>query len=255
MKFVSFNVNGIRAILNKGFPEAFASFDADVVFLEESKYSETDHSSFPFSPEGYQTYWTVSKLRKGYSGVTAFTRIPPLSVHYGLKEGKYDEEGRVITLEFEEFYFVGAYVPNSGEGLKRLDFRLQYEKDLLEYLGELSAKKSIVYTGDLNVAHQEIDIKNPKANIHNAGFTQEERDAFTHLLNQGYTDTFRYLHPDEVKYSWWSYRFHARENNAGWRIDYFIVSNEIASKVQKSEILNDVFGSDHCPILLEADLH
>ena len=156
---------------------------------------------------------------------------------------------------FEEFYFVGAYVPNSGEGLKRLDFRLQYEKDLLEYLGELSAKKPIVYTGDLNVAHQEIDIKNPKANIHNAGFTQEERDAFTHLLNQGYTDTFRYLHPDEVKYSWWSYRFHARENNAGWRIDDFVVSNEIASKVQKSEILNDVFGSDHCPILLEADLH
>ena len=252
MKFVSFNVNGIRAILNKGFPEAFASFDADVVFLEESKYSETDHSSFPFSPEGYQTYWTVSKLRKGYSGVTAFTRIPPLSVHYGLKEGKYDEEGRVITLEFEEFYFVGAYVPNSGEGLKRLDFRLQYEKDLLEYLGELSAKKPIVYTGDLNVAHQEIDIKNPKANRQNAGFSDEERAKMTQLLSSGFADTFRRLHPDLAGvYSWWSYRFHARENNAGWRIDYFIVSERLLPRVLSSEIRTDVFGSDHCPVVLE----
>lgn len=254
MKLVSFNVNGIRAILGKGFAEAFARFDADIFFIEESKYSEDLHLVFPFEAEGYKTYWTVSKVRKGYSGVAAFTKKAPLSVHYGLIDGKYDEEGRVITLEYEDFYFVGAYVPNAGDGLKRMDFRMQFERDLLEYFKILEAKKPIIYTGDLNVAHNEIDIKNPASNHNNPGFTDQERNAFGVLLSQGYVDTFRALHPEEVKYSWWSYRFHARENNAGWRIDYFLVSKPLQEKVKSAEIHNDVFGSDHCPVSLEIDL-
>lgn len=254
MKIISFNVNGIRAILQKNFIEDFNKFDADIFFIEESKYSENEHLHFPFEPEGYFTYWTVSKLRKGYSGVTLFTKKEPISVHYGLKEGKYDEEGRVITAEYDNFFFVGAYVPNSGEGLKRLDFRMQFENDLLEYLNELKKIKPVIYTGDLNVAHNEIDIKNPQANIHNAGFTKEEREKFTILLSNGYIDTFRKLYPQEVKYSWWSYRFNARANNAGWRIDYFLVSEDIFSKVKDSKIHNDIYGSDHCPIELDIDL-
>lgn len=254
MKIISFNVNGIRAILQKNFIEDFNKFDADIFFIEESKYSENEHLNFPFEPEGYFTYWTVSKLRKGYSGVTLFTKKEPISVHYGLKEGKYDEEGRVITAEYDKFFFVGAYVPNSGEGLKRLDFRMQFEIDLLEYLNELKKIKPVIYTGDLNVAHNEIDIKNPQANIHNAGFTKEEREKFTTLLSNGYIDTFRKLYPREVKYSWWSYRFNARANNAGWRIDYFLVSEDIFSKVKDSKIHNDIYGSDHCPIELDIDL-
>ncbi|MBP3712956.1 MAG: exodeoxyribonuclease III [Bacilli bacterium] len=254
MKIISFNVNGIRAILQKNFIEDFNKFDADIFFIEESKYSENEHLNFPFEPEGYFTYWTVSKLRKGYSGVTLFTKKEPISVHYGLKEGKYDEEGRVITAEYDNFFFVGAYVPNSGEGLKRLDFRMQFENDLLEYLNELKKIKPVIYTGDLNVAHNEIDIKNPQANIHNAGFTKEEREKFTILLSNGYIDTFRKLYPREVKYSWWSYRFNARANNAGWRIDYFLVSEDIFSKVKDSKIHNDIYGSDHCPIELDIDL-
>ena len=254
MKIISFNVNGIRAILQKNFIEDFNKFDADIFFIEESKYSENEHLNFPFEPEGYFTYWTVSKLRKGYSGVTLFTKKEPISVHYGLKEGKYDEEGRLITAEYDNFFFVGAYVPNSGEGLKRLDFRMQFENDLLEYLNELKKIKPVIYTGDLNVAHNEIDIKNPQANIHNAGFTKEEREKFTILLSNGYIDTFRKLYPREVKYSWWSYRFNARANNAGWRIDYFLVSEDIISKVKDSKIHNDIYGSDHCPIELDIDL-
>ena len=254
MKIVSFNVNGIRAILGKDFPASFASFDADIFFIEESKFSEDSHLVFPFQPEGYQTYWTVSKVRKGYSGVTAFTKKAPLSVHYGLLDGKYDDEGRVITLEYEDFYFVGAYVPNAGDGLKRLDFRMQFERDLLEYFAFLEQKKPIIYTGDLNVAHNPIDLKNPSSNTMNPGYTIEERTAFGKLLDQGYIDTFRALHPNEVKYSWWSYRFHARENNAGWRIDYFLVSSSLFDKVKASEIHNDIFGSDHCPVSLEIDL-
>ena len=253
MKLVSFNVNGIRAILGKGFAESFASLDADIFFIEESKFSEDAHLLFPFTKEGYETYWTVSKVRKGYSGVAAFTRKKPLSVHYGLLDGKYDEEGRVITLEYEDFYFVGAYVPNAGDGLKRMDFRMQYERDLLEYFKFLEQKKPIIYTGDLNVAHNPIDLKNPSANTHNPGYTDEERGAFNKLLDAGYTDTWRALHPEEVKYSWWSYRFHARENNAGWRIDYFLVSNRIFDKVKGAEIHNDIFGSDHCPVSLNID--
>lgn len=254
MKLVSFNVNGIRAILGKGFEESFKSFDADIFFIEESKFSEDEHLEFPFKAEGYETYWTVSKVRKGYSGVAAFTKKTPLSVHYGLLDGKYDEEGRVITLEYEDFYFVGAYVPNAGEELKRMDFRMQFERDLLEYFDFLEKKKPIIYTGDLNVAHNPIDLKNPQSNTHNPGYTAEERGAFNNLLDHGYVDTFRKLYPDTVKYSWWSYRFQARAKNAGWRIDYFLVSKRIEDKVIDSTIHNEIFGSDHCPVCLTIDL-
>ncbi len=253
MKLAAFNVNGIRAILGKDFPASFQYLNPDVLVIGETKLSDPN-APFPFIPEGYTVYHTESKLRKGYSGVAIFTRVEPLSVHYGLKDGRYDEEGRVITLEFPTFYLVGAYVPNAGDGLKRMDFRLQYEKDLSEYLQSLDKIKPVIYTGDLNVAHKEIDIKNPKGNERNPGFTIEERTAFGELLSKGFTDTFRYLHPDTVKYSWWSYRFHARENNAGWRIDYFLVSNRIVDKVKSAEIHNDVYGSDHCPVSLEIDL-
>lgn len=254
MKFVSFNVNGIRAILQKDFIKDFHKLDADIFVLEESKYSEDFHLDFPFMPEGYHTYWTVSKLRKGYSGVTIYSKKEPLNVTYGLKNEKYDEEGRVITLEFENYYFVGAYVPNAGDGLKRLDFRMQYEDDLLEYLKELDAKKPVIYTGDLNVAHNEIDLKNPQSNRKNPGFTDEEREKFTRLLANGFKDTFRELYPDTVKYSWWSYRFNARATNSGWRIDYFIVSDRIMNKVKDSIIHNEIFGSDHCPVELDIDI-
>ena len=254
MKIASFNVNGIRAILQKGFADTFEKLSPDILFLEESKWSEDSHDVFPFMPEGYLCYWTVSKVRKGYSGVVAYVKKEPLSVHYGLLDGKYDDEGRVITLEYPSCYVVGAYVPNSGDGLKRLSFRLGFEKDLLDYFAVLSKKKPIICTGDLNVAHEEIDLKNPKANTMNPGFTKEERDAFTHLLSQGYKDTFRELYPDQVTYSWWSYRFHAREKNAGWRIDYFVVSDSLMEKVRDSQILTDVMGSDHCPVVLDIDL-
>ena len=251
MRLVCFNVNGLRATLTKGFEETFDRLDADVFFIEETKLSEAN-TLFPiFSKEGYECFDTVSKVRKGYSGTMVFTKKKPLSVHFGLLDGKYDDEGRVITLEFEDFYFVGAYVPNAGDGLKRLDFRMQFEKDLVAYFKELETKKPIVYGGDLNVAHTPMDIKNPKANEHNPGYTIEERTAFGNLLAQGYVDTFRYLHPEDIVYSWWSYRFHARENNAGWRIDYFLVSESLKDKVEKAEILTDIQGSDHCPVLLE----
>jgi exodeoxyribonuclease-3 len=254
MKFVSFNVNGIRAILQKDFIRDFKALDADIFVLEESKYTEDFHLDFPFMPEGYHTYWTVSKLRKGYSGVTIYSKKEPLKVTYGLKDEKYDDEGRVITLEFEDFYFVGAYVPNAGDGLKRLDFRMQYEDDLLEYLKELDSKKPVIYTGDLNVAHNEIDLKNPQSNRKNPGFTDEERGKFSRLLSNGFKDTFRELYPDTVKYSWWSYRFNARATNSGWRIDYFLVSERIMNKVKDSIIHNEIFGSDHCPVELVIDL-
>jgi exodeoxyribonuclease-3 len=254
MKIISWNVNGIRAVLTKGFEDNFNKLDADIFFLEESKFTEDLHLDFPYMNKGYHLYWTNSKLRKGYSGVACYSKQEPLSVSYGLTNGKYDEEGRVITLEFPSFYFVGAYVPNSGEGLKRLSFRMGYEADLRSYLSELDKKKPVIYTGDLNVAYQDIDIKNPSTNHHNAGFTDEERAEFGKLLNCGFTDTFRSLHPSEVKYSWWSYRFHARENNAGWRIDYFMVSNRLLSKVKDSSIHNEVVGSDHCPVELDIEL-
>lgn len=248
MRFVSFNVNGIRAIVKKNFNEDFTSLDADLFFLEETKLSD---DKFPVSFPGYDLYFTNSKVKKGYSGVAVFTRKKPLSIHYGLTNGEYDEEGRVITLEYPTFYFVGAYVPNSGEELKRLPFRMEFEEHLLNYLKMLDSKKPVIYTGDLNVAHEEIDLKNPSTNHHSAGFTDEERQKMTILLNNGFIDTFRHFHPAEVKYSWWSYRFHAREKGIGWRIDYFIVSERYISQVTKSEILNDIYGSDHCPVLLE----
>ena len=254
MKFISFNVNGIRAILQKDFIKDFNSFDADIFFIEESKYSEDMHLDFPFMPNGYHTYWTVSKLRKGYSGVTVYTKEEPINVFYGLEDEKYDDEGRVITLEFPTFFFVGAYVPNAGDGLKRLGFRMEFEGDLLAYLQKLDAKKPVVYTGDLNVAHQEIDIKNPQSNHNNPGFTDQEREKFSILLSHGFKDTFRELYPDTVKYSWWSYRFNARANNAGWRIDYFLVSNRIMDKVKDAKIHNEIYGSDHCPVELDIDL-
>lgn len=254
MKLVSFNVNGIRAILQKDFVSDFNRLNADIFLLEESKFSEDMHLEFPFMPKGYFTYWSVSKLRKGYSGVTIFTKFEPLSVHYGLKDNKYDDEGRVITLEFDNFYFVGAYVPNAGEELKRMDYRMQYEDDVLEHLKELDKIKPVIYTGDLNVAHNEIDIKNPATNRNNAGFTDLERNKFTRLLSNGFVDTFRKLYPTTVKYSWWSYRFNARKNNAGWRIDYFLVSSRIMNKVKDSKILNEINGSDHCPIELDIEL-
>lgn len=254
MKIISFNVNGLRAILQKNFIKDFSELNADIFSLNETKLTEDLTFEFPFKPDGYKVFYTCSKVRKGYSGVAVFTKKEPLSVHYGLIGNKYDEEGRVITLEFENFYYVASYVPNAGDGLKRLDFRLQYEKDLLDYFQILEKNKPIVYAGDLNVAHNPIDLKNPKSNENNAGYTIQERNAFTNLLNNGYIDTFRFLHPEEVKYSWRSYRFNARKNNAGWRIDYFIISESIKEKLIDSKILNEIFGSDHCPIELEINL-
>ena len=254
MRFVSFNVNGLRAILKKDFVSDFNKLDADIFVIEETKYTDNPKEEFPFLPEGYFAYQRTSQVRKGYSGVAVYSKKEPLSVHYGLLNNKYDEEGRVITLEFEDFYFVGAYVPNSGEELKRLPFRTEYEHDLVEYFAELEKKKPVVYTGDLNVAHNEIDLKNPDSNHHNPGFTDEERSMFSNLLSKGYVDTFRYLHPTAVEYSWWSYRFNSREKNIGWRIDYFIVSDSLKNKVKESKILSDIKGSDHCPVLMEIDL-
>ncbi len=247
MKIVSFNVNGLRAILDKNFKETFTNLNADIFSLNETKLSTDD---FPFKPDGYEMYFTNSKIKKGYSGVAIFTKTTPISIHYGLKNNIYDDEGRVITLEFKNFYYVACYVPNSGENLKRLDFRMKFEDDLIEYLNELNQIKPIIYAGDLNVAHNEIDLKNPKTNTKNAGFTIEERTKFTNLLNNGYIDTFRYLYPNKIEYSWWSYRFKAREKNAGWRIDYFVISNSLKDKLIDSIIHTEIKGSDHCPIEL-----
>ena len=254
MKFISFNVNGIRAILKKSFIDDFDKLNADIFAIQETKYSEDLHLDFPFKPDGYYVYWTNSKDKKGYSGVAVFSKIKPLDVHYGLENEKYDNEGRVITLEYNNFYFVACYVPNSGEGLVRLDFRMNFENDLKEYLIKLDNRKPVIYCGDLNVAHEEIDIKNPKTNTMNAGFTKEEREKMTELLSNGFIDTFRQLHKDEIKYSWWSYMFNSRARNAGWRIDYFLVSERIINNVKVADIHNEIFGSDHCPIELDIEL-
>lgn len=249
-KIISWNVNGLRAILGKGFADVFSSLDADLFFIGESKFTEEAGKEYPFIPAGYHLYQSTSKVKKGYSGVALYSKEEPLSVHYGLHDGRYSEEGRVIVAEYPSFYFLGAYVPNSGEELKRLSFRLEYEEELLSYINELNAKKPVVYAGDLNVAHEEIDLKNPQSNRHNAGFTDEERGAFSRLLENGYVDSFRHLYPNKVEYSWWSYRFHAREKNAGWRIDYFVLSPSLLPKVVDSLILTSVMGSDHAPIEL-----
>ena len=254
MKIVSFNVNGLRAILQKEFIKDFKYLDADIFSLNETKLSEEAALLFPFNPEGYYVYHTESVGKKGYSGVAVFTRNKPLSVYYGLKEHKYDEEGRVITLEFDNFYYVACYVPNAGDGLKRLDFRMEFEDNLKEYLSELDSKKPVVYAGDLNVAHKPIDLKNPKSNEHNPGYTIEERTKFQELLDKGFTDCYRYLYPENIKYTWWSYRFKARDKDIGWRIDYFICSNSIKDKIEDVIIHNEVYGSDHCPIELKINL-
>ncbi len=249
MKLVSFNVNGIRACKSHGFDDFFKNIDADIFSIQETKMQE---GQIDLDIEGYYRYMS-SAIKKGYSGTLTYTKIKPLSVVYGIN-GLYNDEGRVITLEYDKFYLVNVYVPNSQEELKRLDYRMEFEDNFRNYLKELDSKKPVIMCGDLNVAHEEIDIKNPKTNMRNAGFTIEERMKMTELLNSGFVDSFRFKHEKEIKYSWWSYRFHAREKNAGWRIDYFIVSNSLKDKIIDSTILNDVFGSDHCPVCLEIDL-
>lgn len=250
MKLVSWNVNGLRACLSHGFAESFAALDADVFCLQETKMQP---GQADFHPEGYQEYF-CSAQRKGYSGTACYCRTQPLAVTMEVGIEEHDQEGRVVTLEYPGFYLVNCYTPNSQDGLKRLDYRMEWEAMFRRYLLDLDAKKPVILCGDLNVAHREIDIKNPASNRRSAGFTDEERNAMTQLLEAGFADSFRLLHPDEVKYSWWSYRFRARERNAGWRIDYFLVSRRIADKVQAAEIHNEIMGSDHCPVELVIDL-
>lgn len=246
-KLISWNVNGLRAVLQKNFLEYFNEVNADALCLQEIKLQE---GQTDFSPEGYHCYWNYAE-KKGYSGTAIFTKEKPLSVSYDLGIEHHDKEGRVITLEFENYYLVNVYTPNSQTELARLDYRMTWEDDFRNYLLNLDSKKPVILCGDLNVAHTEIDLKNPKSNKTNAGFTVEERNKFSELLESGFVDSFRYLHPDAIeKYSWWSYRFSARKNNAGWRIDYFVVSNKIKDKIVEANIHNDILGSDHCPVEL-----
>ena len=248
MKLASWNVNGLRAVMGKGFLDSIHTLDCDIFCLQETKLQE---GQINLELEGYSQYWNYAD-KKGYSGVAVFSRIQPISVNKGIGIDEHDHEGRVLTLEFEDFYFVGCYTPNSQDGLERLDYRMKWEDDFREYLMRLDRVKPVILCGDLNVAHEEIDIKNPKANHMNAGFTDQEREKMTCLLSSGFTDTFRMLHPEETgAYSWWSYRFHARENNAGWRIDYFIVSDRLKTRVKNAAIHSEIFGSDHCPVTLE----
>ena len=248
MKFISWNVNGLRAAAGKGFSDAFKALDADFFCLQETKMQE---GQFDLSFDGYTSYWNSAE-KKGYSGTAIFTRKKPLSVRYGMGVEEHDHEGRIVTLEMPDFYLVCVYVPNSQDGLRRLDYRMKWEDDFRRFV--LSLDKPVVICGDLNVAHEEIDIKNPASNRRNAGFTDEEREKFSILLASGFTDTWRAQHPEEVKYSWWSYRFHARENNAGWRIDYFVVSDSLRDKIVSTDIHNEIFGSDHCPVELVLDI-
>ena len=248
MKLISWNVNGLRACLNKGFEDTFHALDADIFCLQETKLQP---GQLTLELEGYRQYWNCAE-KKGYSGTAVFTRREPLSVRYGMGLEEHDHEGRLITLEFDPFYLVCCYTPNAQQELKRIDYRMRWEADLLAYLQALDREKPVVYCGDLNVAHQEIDLKNPKTNRGNAGFSDQERDCMTRLLSSGFTDTFRLLYPDRTgAYSWWSYRFHARENNAGWRIDYFIVSDRLAPQVTAAELHPQITGSDHCPVELD----
>ncbi|MBE6575899.1 MAG: exodeoxyribonuclease III [Ruminococcaceae bacterium] len=244
MKFVSWNVNGFRACLEKGFADIFAELDADFFCLQETKMQP---GQAEFAPEGYHQFWNSAE-KKGYSGTAIFTRHAPLSVQYGLGIPEHDREGRAITLEYEDFYLLCVYTPNAQRELARLDYRMAWEDALRAYMLELDAKKPVIYCGDLNVAHNEIDLKNPATNRQNAGFSDEEREKFSCLLESGFTDTFRALYPDRVQYSWWSYMFRARERNTGWRIDYFVVSDRLFPRVKDSFILSDVMGSDHCPV-------
>lgn len=246
MKFVSWNVNGLRAVAGKGFAEIFERQDADFFCLQETKLQKGQIDMEFF---GYQSYWNYAD-KKGYSGTAIYTRHEPLSVTYGIGIDEHDHEGRVITLEMPDFYLVTVYVPNSQDGLKRLDYRMRWEADFKDYLCGLAAQKGVVVCGDMNVAHQEIDLKNPSTNHQNAGFTDEERHCMTELLESGFCDTWRHTHPEEVKYSWWSYRMNARERNAGWRIDYFLTSLSLVDRILSTEIHNEIYGSDHCPVEL-----
>ncbi len=247
MKLISWNVNGLRAALGKGFEETCRALDADVYCLQETK-CQPDQVSLNLP--GWQACFNSAE-KKGYSGTAILTRVPPLQVTYGIGVDEFDHEGRVITMEMEDFYLVTVYTPNSQDGLARLDWRMRWEDAFLSYLKKLEESKPVVFCGDLNVAHQEIDLKNPKSNMRNAGFTQEERDKMTTLLGNGFIDTFRYFYPDvRDQYSWWSYRFHAREKNAGWRIDYFIVSERLKDRLESAGIHQEIFGSDHCPVEL-----
>ena len=252
MKFISWNVNGLRACLGKGFLDFFHDQSPDFCCLQETKMqqgqAEVDLG------ENYQQFWNSAE-KKGYSGTAVFTPHAPISVAYGMDIDQHDHEGRLITLEYEQFYLVCCYTPNAQDGLARLPYRMEWEDDLRAYLMSLDKVKPVIYCGDLNVAHQEIDLKNPKTNRKNAGFSDEEREKMTTLLSSGFTDTFRYLYPDLTgAYSWWSYRFQARQKNAGWRIDYFLVSDRLKDKILRAEILSDIYGSDHCPVLLELDI-
>ena len=246
MKFISWNVNGLRACVGKGFADIFRSLDADFFCLQETKLQE---GQIDLAFDGYTSYWNYAE-KKGYSGTAIFTRHTPLSVRYGIGIEAHDHEGRVITLEMPDFYLVTVYTPNAQDGLRRLDYRMEWEKDFREYLLRLDAQKPVVVCGDMNVAHQEIDLKNPKTNTRNAGFTDEERSQLTALLNSGFVDSFRCLHPTDITYSWWSYRFKAREKNVGWRIDYFVVSERLANSMKGASIHTDILGSDHCPVEL-----
>ena len=250
MKLISWNVNGLRACMNKGFEDFLRASEADMFCLQETKM-QREQADFVFA--GYEEYWNSAE-KKGYSGTAIFSKQAPLNVTYGLGIEEHDKEGRVITAEYENFYLVTVYTPNSQRELARLDYRMQWEDVFRAYLLELDKKKPVIVCGDLNVAAEEIDLKNPKTNRKNAGFTDEERAKFRELKAAGFVDTFRHLHPEEVKYSWWSYMFKAREKNAGWRIDYFVVSERIADKVQAAEIHNEIFGSDHCPVSIVIDL-
>lgn len=251
MKMVSWNVNGLRACVTKGFLDFFNYIDADIFSIQETKLQE---GQITLDINGYYQYWNYAE-KKGYSGVAVFSKKEPLKVTYGLNIEEHNNEGRLITLEFEKFYYVTAYVPNSQEELKRLEYRIKWEDDIKKYLNKLKENKPVIYCGDLNVAHQEIDLKNPKTNRKNPGFSDEEREKFQNLLDSGFIDTFRYKYPEkEGAYSWWSYRFKAREKNAGWRIDYYIISNDIKQNLIDATIHNDILGSDHCPISININL-
>lgn len=251
MKIVSWNVNGLRAALNKGFMDFFNEVNADVFCIQETKMQE---GQVKVELGEYKQYWNSAE-KKGYSGTAIFTKIEPISVSYGLGVEEHDKEGRVITLEFDKFYLVNCYTPNSKRELERLDYRMTWEDEMRKYLKQLDEKKPVIYCGDLNVAHKEIDLKNPKTNRRNAGFTDEERNKMTELIEAGFTDSFRYLYPNKENcYSWWSYMFHARGKNSGWRIDYFITSKSIQDKIKESMIYSEIMGSDHCPVGIEIDM-
>ena len=249
MKFISWNVNGLRAVVGKGFGDIFKQLDADFFCLQETKMQE---GQLDLEFEGYRSYWNYAE-KKGYSGTAIYSRHEPLSVTYGMGIDEHDREGRIITLEMPDFYLVTCYTPNSQDGLRRLDYRMTWEDAFSAYLQELDKKKPVIVCGDLNVAHQEIDLKNPKTNRRNAGFTDEEREKFGTLLDAGFIDTFRHLHPDQATYSWWSYRFRAREKNAGWRIDYFLISERLLDRLAGAGIHTEIMGSDHCPVEVEID--